>query len=55
MVSYQQRIPLKGTEDSIEYFTHLLRDTKNEIGINSAEVLLRSLINWHEGLYSVTM
>ena len=49
MVSYQQRIPLKGTEDSIEYFTHLLRDTKSEIGINSAEVLLRSLIYWHQG------
>ena len=48
MVSYQQRIPLKGTEDSIEYFTHILRDTKNVIAVNSAEVLLKSLVFWHK-------
>ena len=49
MLSYQQRIPLKGTEDSIEYFIHLLKNTKNEIAVNSAEVLLKSMIFWHNG------
>lgn len=45
--SYQQRIPLKGTEDSIDYFTNILRATKSSIGVNSAEVLLKALIFWH--------
>ena len=46
--SYQQRIPLKGTEDSIEYFTNILRATKLEVGVNSAEVLLQSLLFWQK-------
>ena len=49
MLSYQQRIPLKGTEDSIEYFIHILKNTKNEIAVNSAEVLLKSMVFWHKG------
>ena len=49
MLSYQQRIPLKGTEDSIEYFIHILRNTKNENAVNSADVLLKSMVFWHKG------
>ena len=48
MASYQQRIPLKGTEESIEFFTNVLRDTKNFVGCNSAEALLRALIFWQK-------
>ena len=28
MASYQQRIPLKGTEESIDFFTNVLKATK---------------------------
>ena len=49
MASYQQRIPLKGTEDSIDYFTDILRTTKDQVGVNSAEVLLKSMVFWHHG------
>lgn len=49
MASYQQRIPLKGTEDSIDYFTDVLRSTKDQVGVNSAEVLLRAMVFWHHG------
>ena len=47
--SYQQRIPLKGTEESIDYFTNVLKATKDEVKVNSAEVLLRALAFWHTG------
>ena len=47
MASYQQRIPLKGTEDSIDYFTDILKSTKDQVGVNSAEVLLRAMVFWH--------
>ena len=46
--SYQQRIPLKGTEESIDYFTDVLKTTKSTVGINSAEVLLQALAFWHK-------
>ena len=49
MASYQQRIPLKGTEDSIDYFTDVLKSTKDQVGVNSAEVLLRAMVFWHHG------
>lgn len=55
MPSYQQRIPLKGTEDSIDCFAHLLKSIKDKTGINSAEVLLRSLAHWHTGGGSAIM
>lgn len=45
--SYQQRIPLKGTEESIDHFTNLLKLTKLKKGVNSAEVLLNALVFWH--------
>ena len=44
--SYQQRIPLKGTEESIDFFTNVLKATKNAVGVNSAEALLRALVFW---------
>jgi hypothetical protein len=40
MSTYQHRISFKGTEDSIDYFTKLLRDLKTIFGVNSAEILL---------------
>jgi hypothetical protein len=53
--SYQQRIPLKGTEDSIEYFTNILKSTKDDVGVNSAEVMLKALVYWHMGGGSTRM
>ena len=48
MASYQQRIPLKGTEESIDYFTNVLKETKNKKSCNSAEALLRALVFWQK-------
>ena len=48
MASYQQRIPLKGTEESIDFFTNVLKETKNFVSCNSAEALLRALVFWQK-------
>ena len=54
MSSYQQRIPLKGTEESIDYFTQVLKNTKSAVGVNSAEVLLKALAFWHNNNHGGT-
>ena len=46
MSTYQHRISFKGTEDSIDHFTKLLRDLKAIFGVNSAEILLSAASNW---------
>jgi hypothetical protein len=46
MSTYQHRISFKGTEDSIDHFTKLLRDAKDIFGVNSAEILLSAASAW---------
>ena len=46
MSTYQHRISFKGTEDSIDHFTKLLRDAKDIFGANSAEILLAAASHW---------
>ena len=46
MSTYQHRISFKGTEDSIDHFTKLLKDLKTIFGVNSAEILLSAASNW---------
>ena len=47
MASYQKRIPIKGTEESIDYFTNA-RKAPNKKSCNSAEALLRALVFWQK-------
>ena len=46
MAILQHRIPLKGHDDSIEFFTKLLREIKSLSGLNSADVLLNAIYLW---------
>jgi hypothetical protein len=46
MSTYQHRISFKGTEDSIDHFTKLLRDAKDVFSVNSAEILLAATSHW---------
>jgi len=46
MSFFQQRISFKGSEDSIDFFTKLLRDVKIFHGLNSADVLLSAAGHW---------
>jgi hypothetical protein len=46
MTTYQQRISFKGSEDSIDYFTNLLREAKEISGANSADILLSAAGQW---------
>ena len=50
MAIHQQRIPLRGSEPSIDLFTSLLREVKENFGLNSADVLLECIRYWHEEL-----
>ena len=42
MSSFQQKLALKGSETSIEYFASVLKDVKDRGGWNTASALVRS-------------
>ena len=48
MASFQQKLLLKGSEESIEYFTEILKRVKDKAGYNTATVIIESLQNWSE-------
>ncbi len=54
MSVYQQRIPLRGSESSVHYFTELLRGLKSAdpAGSSSADILLRAAGLWKARTYS---
>ena len=41
MSSFQQKLALKGSEESIEYFAGVLKDVKDRGGWNTAAALVR--------------
>lgn len=48
MSSFQQKLALKGSEESIEYFAGVLKDVKDRGGWNTAAALCGSLEYWDE-------
>ena len=44
--SFQQKLMLKGSEESIEYFTRILKTVKDRAGLSTAAALLESFENW---------
>ena len=48
MASFQQKLMLKGSDESIDYFTKVLKDVKDKAGYSTAEAMLKALENWIE-------
>ena len=48
MGTFQQKLLLKGSEESIEYFTKVLKAVKDGGGLSTAVALLESLENWEK-------
>ena len=48
MASFQQKLMLKGSDESIDYFTKVLKDTKDKGGYSTADALLQALENWEQ-------
>jgi len=46
MASFQQKLLLKGSFESIEYFTKVLKDVKDKAGLSTATAIIESLENW---------
>lgn len=46
MGTFQQKLLLKGSEESIEYFTRVLKAVKDGAGFSTAVALVESLENW---------
>lgn len=46
MASFQQKLLLKGSEESIEYFTRILKVVKDKAGYNTATAVTEALTNW---------
>ena len=46
MAIHQQRIPLKGYDESIDTFTALLKEVKENAGQTSADVLIAAIADW---------
>ena len=47
MCSFQQKLALKGSEESIEYFAGVLKDVKDRGGWNTAAALVSGQTCWH--------
>ena len=43
MASFQQKLLLKGSFESIEYFTKVLKDVKDKAGLSTATAIIESL------------
>lgn len=52
MASFQQKLLLKGSEESIEYFTRILKLVKDKAGYNTATAVTEALGHW--GDYGTT-
>ena len=52
MASFQQKLLLKGSEESIEYFTRILKQVKDKAGYNTATAIIEALDHW--GSYGTT-
>ena len=52
MASFQQKLLLKGSEESIEYFTRILKLVKDKAGFNTATAVTEALDHW--GDYGTT-
>ena len=48
MGTFQQKLLLKGSEESIEYFTKVLKVVKDGAGFNTALAIVESLENWEK-------
>ena len=48
MGSFQQKLLLKGSEESIEYFTGVLKAVKDGAGYSTAVAIVESLENWEK-------
>ena len=46
MSSFQQKLMLKGSDESIDYFTKVLKDIKDKGGYSTAEALLEAMEYW---------
>ena len=46
MGTFQQKLLLKGSEESIEYFTSVLKVVKDGAGLSTAVALLQCLGHW---------
>ena len=44
--TFQQKLMLKGSEESIEYFTGILKEVKDKAGLSTATAIIESLENW---------
>ena len=48
MGSFQQKLLLKGSEESIEYFTKVLKVVKDGAGYSTAVAIVEALENWEK-------
>ena len=46
MASFQQKLLLKGSDESIDNFTKILKDVKDKAGYNTASAIVAALENW---------
>eukprot|EP00092_Neocalanus_flemingeri_P040871 GFUD01044493.1.p1 GENE.GFUD01044493.1~~GFUD01044493.1.p1 ORF type:complete len:524 (+),score=169.43 GFUD01044493.1:52-1572(+) len=46
MASFQQKLMLKGSDESIDYFTKVLKDVKDKAGFSTASAIVEALENW---------
>jgi len=48
MGSFQQKLLLKGSDESIDYFTNVLKDVKDKGGYSTASAIVEALENWEK-------
>ena len=48
MASFQQKLLLKGSDESIDHFTKILKDVKDKAGFSTAEAILEALEHWEQ-------
>jgi len=48
MASFQQKLLLKGSDESIDHFTKVLKDVKDKAGFSTAEAILEALEHWEQ-------
>lgn len=48
MASFQQKLLLKGSEESIGYFTESLKKVKDQAGYNTATTIIEALDTWEK-------